>query len=200
MVGEDHAARDALYVYSQTEVKMPSSSKMWGITSNESLLNYPCDRYMETFHDTYYRGITINANPEIVFQWICQMRVAPYSYDWIDNFGRKSPQKLIPGLDEVETGQKIIFIFKLIDFERNKHLTFRLNNIFLKFFGDTVISYIILSEGHEKCRLLVKIIVRYPKGFPSMLLGSILPFGDLIMMRRQLRNFKKLSEQTQNSV
>jgi hypothetical protein len=61
---------------------------MWGITSHERLLNYPCDRYMETVHDTYYRGVTIHADPEVIFRWICQMRVAPYSYDWIDNFGR----------------------------------------------------------------------------------------------------------------
>ena len=179
---------------------MRSSSKIWGITSHERLLEYPCDRYMETFHDTYYRGVTINADPEIIFRWVCQMRAAPYSYDWIDNLGRRSPQKLIPGLDELETGQNIMFIFKLIDFERNKHLTIRLNKIFTKTLGDAVISYSIFSESHGKSRLIVKILVRYPKGIPGMLLRRILPSGDLIMMRRQLLNFKKLSEQTQNSV
>ena len=179
---------------------MQSSSKMWGITSHERLLNYPCDRYMETVHDTYYRGVTIHADPEVIFRWICQMRVAPYSYDWIDNFGRRSSLKLIPGVDELETGQKIMFIFKLVDFERNKHLTIHLNKIAVKLFGDTVISYRIFSESQGKCRLLVKMLVRYPKGFLGMLLSRILPLGDLIMMRRQLLNFKKLSEQTQNGV
>jgi hypothetical protein len=174
---------------------MQSSIKIWGITFQELLLNYPCDQYMETFHDVYYRGVTIHADPETIFRWICQMRVAPYSYDWIDNFGRKSPQELTPGLDELEIDQKVMFIFNLIEFEKNKHLTIRLHKSISNFFGDTVISYRIFSESHGKCRLLVKILVRYPKGFLGMLLRCILPVGDLIMMRRQLLNFKKLSEQ-----
>ena len=177
---------------------MQPSSKLWGVTSDERLFNYPCDGYMETFHDTYYRGVTIHADTEIVFRWICQMKVAPYSYDWIDNLGRKSPQKLIPGVDELKIGQKVMFIFDLIDFERNKHLTIRLNKAATNFFGDTVISYRIISKGHNKCRLLIKILVRYPTGFLGKLMSRILPPGDLIMMRRQLLNFKKLSEQTQS--
>jgi len=124
------------------------------------------------------------------------MRVAPYSYDWIDNFGRKSPQKLIPGLDQLELGQKIMNIFDLIDFEQNKHLTFRLNKRFPEIFGDTIICYRIFHQKHNVCRLLVKIFVNYPKGIPGVLMQYILPFGDLIMMRRQLINFKTLCEQT----
>jgi len=153
---------------------------------------------METYHDAYYRGVAIHADPGIVFRWICQMKAAPYSYDWIDNFGRRSPQKLIPGLDELEIGQKIMFIFKLIDFDQKKHLTIRLNKIPSKFFGDVVITYRIFSQSHCTCRLIVKILVRYPKGFLHRLLSCLFPLGDLIMMRRQLLNFKKLSEQTQN--
>jgi hypothetical protein len=169
---------------------MQSSTKLWGVTSDELLFNYPCDGYMEIFHDTYYRGVTIHADTEIVFRWICQMKVAPYSYDWIDNLGRKSPQKLIPGVDELKIGQKVMFIFDLIDFKRNKHLTIRLNKAAAIFFGDTVISYRIISKSHNKCRLLIKILVRYPTGFLGKLVSRILPPGYLIMMRRQLLNFK----------
>ena len=46
----------------------------------------------------------------------------------------------------------------------------------------------------------VKILVRYPDGLSGMILKQILPLGDLIMMRRQLLNFKKLSEQTQTGI
>ncbi len=121
------------------------------------------------------------------------MRVAPYSYDWIDNFGRKSPQKLI-GLGPLEIGQKIMTIFELIDFKPNKHLTLGLNKRIPKIFGDTIISYQIIRQKHRICRLLVKILVNYPKGIPGVLLQYILPFGDLIMMRKQMINFKALCE------
>lgn len=177
-------------------IKLKSSYKNWGISPLELGLEFPCDTFGESFSDTYFRGITIHAEPEIIFQWICQMRVAPYSYDWIDNFGRKSPQKIIYGLDQLEPGQKIMSIFNLIDFEQNKHLTFRLNKRALKIFGDTMISYRIFCQKNNACRLLVKILVNYPKGILGVLLQYILPFGDLIMMRRQLINFKTLSEQT----
>jgi len=36
------------------------------------------------------------------------MRIAPYSYDGIDNLGCESPRVLIPGLDELAIGQKVM--------------------------------------------------------------------------------------------
>jgi hypothetical protein len=42
--------------------------------------------------------------------------------------------------------------------------------------------------------LIVKLLVRYPQGILGVLMRLMLPWGDLIMMRRQLINFKELSE------
>jgi len=95
---------------------MPSKSHIWGTEPHERLLDFPCDRFIEVFDEAYYRGITIQSKPEIIFRWLCQMRVAPYSYDWIDNFGRRSPRKLIPGLDNLAVGQTVMTIFELLDF------------------------------------------------------------------------------------
>ena len=61
-------------------------------------------------------------------------------------------------------------------------------------FGDTIISYQIIRQKHQVCRLLVKILVNYPKGIPGVLRQYILPLGDLVMMRRQMINFKALCE------
>ena len=43
-------------------------------------------------------------------------------------------------------------------------------------------------------RLLMKIVVRFPKGPLGWALSVLLPWGDLLMARRQLLNFKTLAE------
>ena len=46
----------------------------------------------------------MRARPEHVWPWVAQIRLAPYSYDWIDNLGRRSPQDL-RGLPEPVVGE-----------------------------------------------------------------------------------------------
>ncbi|CAN5804085.1 hypothetical protein BH20ACI3_BH20ACI3_41650 [soil metagenome] len=172
-----------------------SIASTWGTTPEDSGLSYPCDRLIPHPHDSLYRGVTIDASPQTVFRWLCQMRVAPYSYDWIDNGGRQSPPALTPGLQELAVGQEMMRIFQLADFARNQHLTLRISNSRAQgLFGDIAISYFVVAKGAKSCRLLVKLVVQHPPGVWGKLMRSLLPRGDLIMMRRQLLNFKALAE------
>ncbi|MFQ5791061.1 MAG: hypothetical protein ACE5JI_11375 [Acidobacteriota bacterium] len=177
-------------------------SRTWGTRPQERSLPFPCDRFVQHFHAEYYRAITIRARPETIFRWLCQMRVAPYSYDWIDNLGRRSPQRLTPGMDELAFGQTFMYGFELIDFELNRQLTIRSKpGLFIaRIFGDILVSYLIFPHALTDCRLLVKLIVRHVRGPTGWLMRVFLPWGDLIMMRRQLLNFKMLAERRQNGV
>lgn len=168
----------------------------WGTCPEERQLSYPCDRLIPYPSDSLYRGVTIEASPQTVFRWLCQMRVAPYSYDWIDNGGRKSPPALTHGLEHLEMGQDVMRIFQVADFIRDQHLTLRIkaNSRAQRIFGDLAVSYSIVAKGASSCRLLVKLVVQHPSGVGGKLMRSFLPWGDLIMMRRQLLNFKRLAE------
>ena len=101
----------------------------WGMTAAERTLSFPCDRYLSLFDAAYFRAVPVRAPASIVFRWLCQLRVAPYSYDWIDNGGHPSPRELIPGLDQLQVGQSVMTIFQLVDFEPNRHLTLRLRAV-----------------------------------------------------------------------
>ncbi len=176
---------------------MPSISHNWGTNAQERQLAFSCDTLIPQPDATLYRGVTIHASREVIFRWLCQMRVAPYSYDWIDNFGRQSPQELTPGLDQLAVGQDVMTIFNLVAFARNEHITIRMkpNTRAYRIFGDIAGSYLIVPEN-KGCRLLVKLVVRYTRGGPALMMRNVLPWGDLLMMRRQLLNFKKLAEET----
>jgi hypothetical protein len=171
----------------------------WGTLPEERSLTFSCDRILTRPDATLYRGLTVSASPQTVFRWLCQMRVAPYSYDWLDNNGRQSPRELLPGLDNLVLGQDVMRIFSLIDFIPDQELTIRVkagtNEI--RLFGDIVCSYQVVAKSLNTCRLLVKLIARYPPGVRGWFIGTFLPWGDLIMMRRQLLNFKQLAERSQ---
>lgn len=179
---------------------MPSISEAWGTEPQERRLAFPCDAIIPQPDHALYRGVTINTSPETVFRWLCQMRAAPYSYDWIDNFGRQSPRELSPGLDSLAIGQDVMSIFKLVGFEQGRHLTIRVKprSSASKTLADLGVSYFIVPTAGNSCRLLVKLVAKYPRGIKGRLMRALLPWGDLIMMRRQLLNFKQLAEGTKD--
>ena len=171
-------------------------AQTWGTSAAERKLSYPCDSLIPQPEDSLYRGITIDAPPEIVFRWLCQLRAAPYSYDWVDNAGRESPRRLTPGLEHLAVGQEVMRIFQLADFAQDQHLTLRINtkSIAQRLFGDLAVTYSVVAQGPSGCRLLVKVVVQHPPTVWGRLMRSLLPWGDLIMMRRQLLNLKQLAE------
>ncbi|MEP6570248.1 MAG: hypothetical protein ABJC10_10775 [Acidobacteriota bacterium] len=181
---------------------MSAISKTWGTEPEERRVAFPCDYLISQPDDVLYRGITIYALPNTVFRWLCQMRAAPYSYDWIDNGGRQSPSNLTPGLEDLAVGQEVMRIFDLIRFAKDRQLTLRLKgkSSASRTFGDIAVTYLIIpvdNRSTQSCRLLVKLVAKYPRGLYGRAMRMLLPWGDLIMMRRQLLNLKRLAEATE---
>ena len=171
-----------------------SLSTTWGTRPQERTIAYSCDKYVAQPRAAYYRGVTVNAPATVVFRWLCQLRVAPYSYDWLDNGGRRSPQQLTTGVDKLAVGQRVMTIFDLVEFAPDQQITLKLRSRSQRVFGELAVSYLVVPIGESRCRLLAKLVVQYPRGVYGQLLRIGLPWGDLIMMRRQLLNFKTLAE------
>ncbi len=174
-----------------------SVAYVWGTDAEERGRVFPCDGFVDALGcggklGSYYRGVSVRGRAEVVFAWLCQLRVAPYSYDWLDNFGRRSPGTLIPGLTDLAVGQTVMMIFEIVDFAAYEHITIGLRRKFrwLKFFGDGVASYVVLSESGCESRVLVKLVMRYPRGPVGWLGALVFPWLDLVMMRRQLLNIR----------
>ena len=164
----------------------------WGTTPEERALVYPCDSVSPMPFDAYYRGISVRAAPDLIFRWLCQLRVAPYSYDLIDNLGKRSPRELTPELDHLAAGQKVMQLFEIVTFERPVHLTVTSRRKGGLFAGIAV-SYTIIP-GHASCRLLAKLCLARRGGIVAALVRLLLPWGDLVMMRKQLRTLRDLAE------
>lgn len=167
----------------------------WNTTHAEQARSYPCDSLIQPYDHDLWRAISIAAPAPLVFRWLCQLRVAPYSYDLIDNRGRRSPPQLTPGIDQIAVGQTVATIFDLIDYQTNRHLTIRIKpGPIQRFFGDTAISYVLDPIDEHTTRLVVKLRVRYLRTLLGSTLRVLLPWGDLVMIHRQLLNFKRLAE------
>lgn len=163
----------------------------WGTTAEERAAPSPGDGLIAAPDRVLFRGITIAAPSPLVFRWLCQLRVAPYSYDWIDNFGRRSPRHLIDGLDHLEVGQRVARIFRLVAFDDGRSITLDSTT---PVFGRVVIDYRVDPLGDDRSRLVAKLTLDPPQGVRRPLLRFVLPPGDLVMMHKQFRTLRALAE------
>jgi hypothetical protein len=120
---------------------------------------------------------------------VAQIRLAPYSYDWIDNLGRRSPQDL-RGLPEPVAGESFssalggLRFGRIVAVEPGKHLTGTIMG--------AVISYVLAPvDDVRHTRLLMKLVTA-----GGRMIAPLLSIGDLIMARRQLLNLAALAERT----
>ncbi|HEY9667734.1 MAG TPA: hypothetical protein V6C91_13070, partial [Coleofasciculaceae cyanobacterium] len=87
-------------------------------------MSFPCDDYIDSSYinssdEAYFRAIDVNAPTEILFRWLCQLKVGSYSYDWLDHLermffqvsesipDRPSPEQLLPGVETLAISQTV---------------------------------------------------------------------------------------------
>jgi hypothetical protein len=84
--------------------------RRWRATDDEVRRGMPGDGLLRPDAPSTTRAITIDVPPEEVFPWLLQIgygRGGWYSYDWIDNDGKPSVERIDPALQRLAVGQRI---------------------------------------------------------------------------------------------
>lgn len=152
----------------------------WGARPSERTAPLPCDGLCPHAGVQADRAISIDASPSTVFAWLCQLRVAPYSYDILDNLARRSPRERNPELVDLEVGQRFMTMFVLHSFVAGEQITLRSKGV--------AVTYLVRPEG-AGTRLQARVLFA-----GTRLIGRVLARGDWMMMRKQLRTLKSLAE------
>ncbi|HEX8067098.1 MAG TPA: hypothetical protein VF520_11275 [Thermoleophilaceae bacterium] len=151
---------------------MRHAARGWGTTPDERAAPLPCDAVLPGA-PAVDRAVDVDAPPAATFRWLCQLRAAPYSYDWIDNRGRRSPRELTPGLEHLEVGQRFMTIFRLVSFEPDEQITLRSRHV--------AVTYRV-APGRLHMRIRSRVWL------------PLLALPDLVMARRQLLTLAELAE------
>jgi hypothetical protein len=168
---------------------------VWGATSEEVGRHYPADDLVPGAM-LLTRAISVDAPAAVTWRWLCQVAVAPYSYDWIDNRGRRSPQTLTPGAERLELGQTMAIVFRLTAFDDGHHWTAITTPRGERMFGPVAMTYAAEPDGPDGTgsRIVCRIATASAGGPVAWARARTLAWGDLVMMRRQFLNLKGLAE------
>jgi hypothetical protein len=157
----------------------------WGVSDAETELKFACDDFVEAPVLRAWRGVSVSAPTGAVWPWVAQVRLAPYSYDWVDNGGHRSPRRLL-GLPEPVVGEPFTAsagrtLGRIVQVDPGRSLTGRIMGAYM--------TYLLEPRTPDSTRLLLKVVM-----VTNPVLAQALCLGDLVMARRQLLNIKHQAE------
>ena len=172
----------------------------WGATREEIASAVVGDGLCPNARIVATRCITIAAPPEAVFPWLRQMgfgRAGWYSYDWIDNLGRKSATTIEPELQSLAAGGILPggpVDFEAVIVEPPRSIVMRLAR---KGAASKRINFVLayeLRDHPEGTRLVTRMRARIDAPGGPIIEKLLLAPGDGIMLRRQLLNVAQRAE------
>jgi hypothetical protein len=169
----------------------------WGATNEEIHRSVVGDDLCTDATLIATRSITIKAPPQDVFPWIRQMgfgRAGWYSYDWLDNLGRKSATRVHEEWQSVESGDTvpsgpISFTAAIVDPPR--HFVLEIKSLGRKSPRAHFTLAYELRDDPEGTRLVTRMRSHIKLPFGSLFEKLILGPGDGFMLRRQLLTINK---------
>ncbi len=170
---------------------LPDRARDGSSTAAERAERYPCDDLgagqAPELDQELFRARTVAADPATVYRWLGQLRVAPYSYDLVDNLGRRSPRTVTDGRP-LAVGQRALVLFRVAAFATDDHLT-----VLTRGRWSMAMTYRVRACAGGT-RLVVKVRCGYPSTPDGWLGRRLLPWGDGIMVHKQLATLAELAE------
>jgi hypothetical protein len=168
----------------------------WGATDEEVARTMPGDEFVEnpTFNAT--RAVTISAPPELIWPWLIQIgykRAGWYSYDWIDNLGKPSADRIIPELQNLKEGD-LIPMGPIENFGFNVHTIVPNHYMLWGEHGGMSWLWHLNQIEENKTRLITRVRLKYEWTHPIILGYLFLDVGDIVMMRKCMLGIKQRAE------
>ena len=166
----------------------------WNATEAERARSYPCDALLPRPQHAFYRAIDVAAPVPLVYRWLQQLRIAPYSHDWADNFALPSPARLSPRARTIAVGQRMMHVLRIASFEPGCSLTLVTGSAPARLLLGTLAGTYTVTASPAGTRLFVKVNAVYPASIYGYLVGPVMPWIDYAMMRKQLERIGEFAE------
>lgn len=172
----------------------------WGATPTEVARVVPGDELVPNAAVNWTHGLTINAPPETVWQWIAQMgerRGAFYSYTFIENqVGNgdvyHNADRIVPQWQNPKPGDVLIggaLPMQTLQVEPGKRLVGYMN-------GDMkwVWGWYLEPVGQNQTRLLVRMKIQTPPAMENPAVSTMIGLGGFVMEQGMLQGIQARAE------
>ena len=168
----------------------------WGVTDDEINRSMPGDDIVQnpTFNAT--RAVTIKAQPEEIWPWIVQFgykKAGMYCYDWFDNDGVPSAERIIQEYQNLKVGDLIplsaVMYVKVTELNPNRSMLW----VFPEGSGpwsNSTWAWELCQEDAQHTRLLTRLRVHTDSILPRVMLD----FFEIVMMRKSMLGIKQRAE------
>jgi hypothetical protein len=167
----------------------------WGATGDEAQRPMPGDGLLGPGAGSTTRAVTIGAPAEQVWPWLAQLgygKAGWYSYDWLDNDGRRSAGRIRPEWQQLRSGDQILMMpgsgFDVVSVEEG--------HCFVARAPDGTMSWCLAVEplDQHSCRLISRWRARWHITPASALWIAVSDPGAFIMERKMLLGIKVRAE------
>lgn len=168
----------------------------WGVTDDEINRSMPGDNVVQnpTFNAT--RAVTIKAQPEEIWPWILQFgykKAGMYCYDWFDNDGIPSAERIIPEFQNLKVGDLVplsaALYVKVTELNPNRSTLW----VFPEGSGpwtNSTWAWCLYQEDAQHSRLLTRLRVHTD----NIVSRVMLDFFEIAMMRKTMLGIKGRAE------